>query len=342
MKFVTNCRTTAMGILPHKDVDKALELAFSLDIPFWPQLPKMSYWEDMYVQVSENFPGTRIDLENQRIDFSKERFYEELPAFIERMEEDDLYRLSEQYSAVYHKFLERDLSGYFAIRGQIEGPISYGFSVKDENDRPLIYDDEVRELLIDFMAKKVNVMGQELKAKNKNAFMFVDEPGMQFIFSSMSGYAEAIAREDLDKFFSQVEGERGIHLCGNPDWDFLLQTKMDVLSFNAFGTGERFVNYIPSLKAFLAQGGTVGWGITPANFDEFTTTDLDQMDDYLEMLWDRLEKEGILREEFLPKSLLMPATCALLNPDKGETVEKCYEDLRELSARIRARYNLKD
>ncbi len=335
-----NCRTTAMGILPHTDVDRALELAFSLDIPFWPQLPRLSYYEDMYVQVSENFPGVRIDEANQRIDFSTERFYEEMGEFAARMEDPDLYRLSERYSVVYHRFLERDLSRYAAIRGQLEGPVSFGFSVKDENDRPLIYSDEVRPLLLEFMARKVNVMGQELAARNPNAFMFVDEPGLEFIFSALSGYSDQQAREDLDAFFGQVEGKRGVHLCGNPDWDFLLKTPMDVLSFNAFGRGDRFVNHIPSLKTFLGRGGVVGWGIVPANYDEFRESDLQGLLDHLEGLWDALEKGGLRREELLPRSLLLPATCALVNPDKGETVEACYELLRELSHKVRDRYGL--
>ncbi len=55
-----------MGIMPHTDIDRALEVALSLDIPFWPQLPKVSYFEDMYVQALEHFPGTRIDIEHQR------------------------------------------------------------------------------------------------------------------------------------------------------------------------------------------------------------------------------------------------------------------------------------
>jgi len=57
MQLEGNCQTTAMGIMPHTDVDRALELALSLDIPFWPQLPKVNFFEDMYAQVSQHFPG---------------------------------------------------------------------------------------------------------------------------------------------------------------------------------------------------------------------------------------------------------------------------------------------
>ena len=63
-----------MGIMPHTDVERALELALGLDIPFWPQLPRVSFYEDMYVQASENFPGMVVDLEAQRISLDTVRF----------------------------------------------------------------------------------------------------------------------------------------------------------------------------------------------------------------------------------------------------------------------------
>ena len=69
MPFAGNLITTGMGILPHKEMERALSVAMSVDIPFWPQLPKMNYFEDMYVQASENFPGIVLEPENRRISF---------------------------------------------------------------------------------------------------------------------------------------------------------------------------------------------------------------------------------------------------------------------------------
>lgn len=48
MGFHGGCKTTAMGIMTHTDVETALKLSLSLDIPFWPQLPNVSYYEDTY------------------------------------------------------------------------------------------------------------------------------------------------------------------------------------------------------------------------------------------------------------------------------------------------------
>ncbi len=79
--FDARCSTTAMGIMPHMDVEKALELALKLDIPFWPQLPKVSIYEDMYVQASQNFPGIAIDFDKGRLGFDTARFARELDEY---------------------------------------------------------------------------------------------------------------------------------------------------------------------------------------------------------------------------------------------------------------------
>jgi hypothetical protein len=64
-----NLLTTAMGVMPHTDVARALEMALSLDVPFWPQLPHYSYYEDMYVQAAEHFPGMVLDIEKRSLRF---------------------------------------------------------------------------------------------------------------------------------------------------------------------------------------------------------------------------------------------------------------------------------
>ena len=142
-----NLHTTAMGILPHDEVEPALKLALSLDIPFWPQLPHLSYYEDMYVQAAENFPGIQLFPETNSIRFDTGKFYEELPELLERWEDLDYFDISPDYSAVYHRFLALDLSGYIAIRGQLEGPVSFGLKILDEKDRPVIFNDEVRPVI---------------------------------------------------------------------------------------------------------------------------------------------------------------------------------------------------
>jgi hypothetical protein len=115
--FEARCGTTAMGIMPHRDVERALELALNLDIPFWPQLPKVSLYEDMYVQTSQNFPGIAIDFDRGRLSFDTARFEQELHAYFLKMDVPETFTLTPQYSTVFQEFLSKDLQGYKAVRG---------------------------------------------------------------------------------------------------------------------------------------------------------------------------------------------------------------------------------
>jgi len=135
LNLEARCKTTAMGIMPHTDAGKALELALGLDIPFWPQLPNLSFYADMYAQASENFPRVVVDPDGEKVSFSTNRFEEELSDYSQRIAEPETFVLSQDYSAVYHRFLAEDLQDYPAIRGQITGPVSFGFRVTDENSR---------------------------------------------------------------------------------------------------------------------------------------------------------------------------------------------------------------
>jgi hypothetical protein len=336
----SNLRTTAMGILPHTDIDRALELALSLDIPFWPQLPRVSFYEDMYAQMSEGFPGVRLDVEGERILFDTARFYEELPLYAEASSEPEYFALRSPYSTVYEGFLACDLERYPAIRGQVIGPISFGLKVVDENLKPIIYNNDVKIVLFEFMLQKANYQVRQLQARHPNAFVWLDDPGLELLFTSFTGYVDFVARQDLAEFLAGFEGPKGVHLCGNPDWDFLLSADLDILSFDAYGRGEIFTRYAEQVVRFIEQGRTLSWGAVPTKVEDLDGETLDSLISRLEGLWDYLVQRGMDRERLLRQSLLAPATCCLVNPDRTETVERAFGLLREMSHTLRRKYSL--
>jgi hypothetical protein len=340
MPIPGNLMTTAMAVMPQTDVKQALDLALTLDVPFWPQLPNLSYYEDMYVQAAEHFPGIVLDVEKRTLRFSMDKFIAEFEETMSRFDEPATFDISEKYSVVYHEFLSRDLSDRPAIRGQLEGPISFGFNVLDQDERPILFDDNIRPFMFEFMAKRINIQSARLKKRNANAFMFVDEPGLQFIFSAMSGYGDQKAKTDLDAFFSTVDGPCGIHLCGNPDWDFLLGLDMDILSLDIYTNAEIFSTCGASIKNFLDRGGILVWGIVPTGYEIFAKESLGFLIMKLEGIWQYLGKKGIDLEQLVNQSMLSPATCCLVNPDKGETVENAFTMVNHLSHMLRKKYKL--
>jgi hypothetical protein len=69
MSFRPELRSLAAGSLPHTDPKDACQTVLeTVDIPTWPQLPRRSFLENMYVQFSERFPGVVIADEHIYVD----------------------------------------------------------------------------------------------------------------------------------------------------------------------------------------------------------------------------------------------------------------------------------
>ncbi len=329
--------TTAMGILPHENVGDALELALSLDVPFWPQLPRVSFFEDMYVQALEHFPGVVLDEAAGRCYIDTRLFYSGLDEFFSHENDRSWFSLSEGYSRVYRQFLTRDLSRFKSVHGQVISPVSLTLKIVDENGRPIVYNDDIRSVAFSFIQKRVNAQYGELAVKNERAFVWIDDPGLEFIFSAMSGYDHIKARDELLQFYEGIEGPRGLHLCGNPDWDFLLSLNIDIISLNAYGFGDIFVNYA-KVNDFIRDGGVISWGIVPTYQEELLKEDSAALAHRLDEIWRPLVNRGLDSAEITAGSMIAPATCNLSNPDRTETVEKAFSLLREVSERLKERY----
>ena len=340
-KLPGNCLTTAMGIMPHTDLHAAMDIALSMDVAYWPQLPRYSYYEDMYVQSSERFPGIVIDEADQRLLFYTERFYEELPEYFAGAEQPEFFELTDKYSVAFHEFLSHDLSGYPVIRGQSVGPISFGLKITDEDCKPIIYNEELRGFMFEFMAQKANAQYRQLVAKNPNALVWTDEPGLQMLFNSMTGYTATTAAEDYNAYLEQIEGPRGVHLCGNPDWSFLLSAlDLDVLSMDSYSVGHVFTRYKQEVIDFIKKGGVIAWGITPTLTEELTQESLTTLATRLEEMFAYLCQNGLDMDELLDRSWLAPSRCCLVNPDKTRSVDQSFKLLHELGAYFQQKYHL--
>lgn len=362
LRLQANCMTTAMGIMPHTNVETALRLALSLDIPFWPQLPNASYYEDMYAQTSENFPGISINTDEEKISFYTSAFESGLVNYSQKMAQPETFALSEQYSKVYHNFLTKDMSGYPAIRGQVTGPVSFGFRVMDENSRPLIYNQEARTLLFDFIQRKVNTQYHQLKEKNPNAFVWVDEPGLGWIFSGLSGYSDIQTKQDYRNFWDGLTGPSGLHLCASVNLPYLLELGSDILSFDAYQIELMPKGYTGAVADYITNNGIISWGIVPTDSENLNQHTPETLAVLLLGYWESVSvSTGIPVRKIAEQALLAPARCCLKNVGRvgasddmlefrtpeipGSTteerlVEKAFEHLRSLSEILRDKFAL--
>ena len=255
--------------MPHTDPAKACALIarFLKDIPAWPQLPKRSFLENMYVQYSEGFPGAVAENNSIHVDTSQD-FTKALETLYPAYLENDISRfpICQDYAAGLYAFLEQRKLSPRAVKGHVTGPLSWGLTVTDENKKAILYHEVLGDAVPKFLKLKAAWQEKELKKISKNTIIFVDEPIMasygSVVLQAAFSKPEKIV-EMLNEVFDGISGLKGIHCCGNTDWSVLLKTKLDILNFDAYNYAQSVSLYPEEIKKFLGRGGAIAWGIVP-------------------------------------------------------------------------------
>lgn len=271
---------TGIGSFPFTGIDETIDLIFSTckEIPFWPQLPKRSQLENMYATFLEGVPCIVSDEEKNTIymDTSRtegiEEFYENVAA-----ENVKAFAISEKYAPGFYRFLDRlkevedDIQ---FIKCQITGPFSMGLGLKDENDKPVIYNFAFYDIIKKALNMKAKWMTGAIQERypGTDIIMFCDEP---YMVSFGSAYI-SIPREDviasLNEVIDGIPARRGIHICGNTDWSVPFQSDIEIVNYDAFSYLDTIFYFTEDLKEFLERGGWVAPGVVPSSPDVMNET----------------------------------------------------------------------
>lgn len=341
-----NCRVTGLGSTPHTDSGTAVDFILETfpDVPFWPQLPRRAFRENMYAQFSEYLPGARVEEKEEHIwiELSGD-WLDQAEAFYASFLEEDPTRFatSPDYAAGLYELLRRGpLEGIWAIKGQVTGPISFGLQVTDQDLRPSLYNDMMHDVIVKNVLRHAQWQEAQLRALYPRTILSVDEPFLSMLGSSYASLSREEVTEALEEIFSGLQGWTCTHCCANTDWSTLLKTSVDILSFDAYEYAEHLALYPDELRGFLARGGMLAWGVIPNTGEAAETITLDGAWEVLERALLRFEHKGFDRRELLPRSFITPAcgTGALPIP----VAERVMQLASELSDRVREEYGLTD
>jgi len=334
------CLPTVIGSMPHTDPSEACSqvIHYLNDIPAWPQLPKRSFPENMYVQFSQGFPGVVVKEDSIYIDRSQdldkplEKLYD---AYLDN--DFDKYPTSPEYAAGLHSFLALTTLSPLAVKGQITGPISWGLSVTDDSRRAIIYDDTLADAAAKLLRLKASWQEKALKKISKNTIIFVDEPYMTSFGSAFVSLSRERVISLLEEVFGGISGLKGIHCCGNTDWSVLLDTSADILSFDAYNYAQSLSLYPAEIKKFLDRKGAIAWGIIPNQEESLAKESVASLKDRLEEAIAPFTRKGIRFKQLIEQGLLTPS-CGLAPLATKEASAQALELLAELSVKIRKSY----
>lgn len=334
------CRPTIIGSMPHTDPSEACAQVthYLKDIPVWPQLPRRSYLENMYVQFSQGFPGVVVKEDSIYIDRSQDLNKPLEQLYTAYLANDiDKYPVSPDYAAGLHQFLALKKLSPPAVKGQVTGPISWGLTVTDESRRSIIYDDTLADAAAKLLRLKASWEERELSRISRNTIIFVDEPYMTSFGSAFVPLSREKIIELLEEVFGGIKGIKGVHCCGNTDWSVLLGTSVDILSFDAYNYAQSLSLYSSEVKKFLDRKGTLAWGIVPNDEEALARESVASLKDRLEEAMAPFTRGGIRFKQLVEQGLLTPS-CGLERLTSNEAAAQALELLVELSAEIRKRY----
>ncbi len=333
---------TAIGSLPHSDAQEACEVTLKhlQEAPAWPQLPHRDFRENMYAQYSEGLPGVRIDAERRKVfcDTAQDLLPGIEEVFRAYLEGDlAMAAIGRDHAAGLHAFAERvkeEGKRYPILKGQVTGPISFGLTVLDENNRPILYNDDLAEAMIRLLNLKARWMEDFLRGTGaaEEVLIFFDEPYLVSVGSALVSVSPERVVEALRMCAEGLTCLTGAHCCGNTDWTLLFRAGLGVVNFDAYGYMESMALYPAELAAFLEGGGVLAWGlaVNDSRIDGETVDTLARrFEDGVRLLASRGVPEGLL----LQRAMITPS-CGLEGVSR-EQAERAYELASRLADKLR-------
>jgi len=334
-----NLMPTIIGSMPHQDPEAACKLIarYLTDLPAWPQLPMRSYRELMTAQYAEGFPGINITEETISVN-RREGWEHELEALYGAYITSDAgkFAVSPEFAAGLHAFMTTHPASPRGVKGQIEGPVSWGLSVKDELDTPVIYDDVLAEAAAKLLCLKTVWQEKLLREVSPKTVIFVDEPALSAYGSAYLPLSRERIQELLTEILGSIKGVKGVHCCGNTDWTILTDTAADVISFDAYNYAGSLALYPEDICRFLARGGAIAWAIVP-NTDKLVIEETaSSLRDRLEEAMSPFTRHGVNFKQLLRQGMITPSCGMAYMSEDG--AERLLELMVELTAKMRSRY----
>jgi hypothetical protein len=323
--------TTGIGSLPHRDPGEACRLVLeTFDIPFWPQLPALSFRESMIPQYCEDMPFLKIDEEREKI-WVERNDSNALSKFYETCSDNWESPVSENYAKGLYAFLARIQNSRFPfLKGHVTGPLTFTLGLKDGAGKLVYYDEELREISLLLLKAKIRWQIKLLNPFADRVVIFIDEPILSALGST--AYIGVDPGEALRLLKETVESVRlaggipGIHCCGKADWPLVINSGADIISFDAYDYIETIALYPAEFSGFLKNGGYLAWGIVPTTEVigvENTVSIKKRFDDSLTHL------SKLLPQDLLLSQILLTPSCGTGSRSIEETT-KIFKILTEL------------
>ena len=337
--FASEWHALSLGGLPYVSAEIAWDsvLRHTGAIPAWPQLPNRSPYEGMYAQFAERFPGIDLSDGNLRVVAGPDLERDLGQLYLSYLENELSYgAISPEYAAGLALLQQGRVAlpeHIIALKGQVTGPISWGLSVVDAHQQPILNDRVLGDAVSKHIRLKAVWQEQQLRRRHPQTIILVDEPYLASLGSAFVRLSPDQASSMLEEVLAGISGWKGIHCCGDTDWSLVLRSSVDIVSFDAYDYAPRLAAHGREVAAFLDRGGVLAWGIAPAGVASRTET-VETLVQRLDEGMETLVRQGVPREAIEQAGLVSPS-CSLgrLEPELAERVLQLTEGVSQVMRR---------
>jgi len=336
--FRPGCAPIGLGSLGITDPKEGVDLVLRHfhEIPYWPQLPKRSRSELMIHQVASGAPFLKPtdDLEYLYDPEAALEF-----EYDYRQENFEKAALDPEHASGWFVMMDRlnTVSQYYThFKSQFPGPFTLASLVRDKDRNVIGYEPEILQTICRYLEMHAHWQTDQIKKHDVSPILFIDEAVISKDYFDSLPLHPAMIEELLAGVVHSAKNAGalvGIHCCTDANWSLLIDTDVDILSFDCINYLDSFLKCSDSIHDFLHDGGSIAWGVVP------TQAPLPSVDDAVNTILgavNRLVDDDLSLYQILQQSMVS-ATCGLglLSPKQSE--ENC-QLTEEVARSIRRKY----
>lgn len=313
-------RTTAIGSLPHHNVDAALDFSFQLAIPFLPQIPLRNPWEFMTAQALDAMPGLQAEADGTvlldpavwdgRARALNDRLVE---AFATTAQPDAFaaFEPSAATSSSWQPFLwELEERGVEIAKIQLAGPLTAQWAIRLSDGSGIDQHPEMSTQIFRLVLARAMAMCRRVRQTGAQPILYLDEPALFGLNRANPRHLLAIQElRILIQTLAKEGVQVGLHCCSDTHWPTLLGLGLRFLSIDAGLSAARLLEQQAPLDLFLAGGGRFSFGVIPTTEAHTATRPQELLEKLIQTLSARFSEPAQLRE-ILRTALYTPA-CGL-------------------------------
>ena len=326
---------TMMGAVPYREMDRAAEIILEC----FPEAPSLPIMTRNIRWMLEGIPCLVFDRERRIVyfDLSTEREGEILD-FYDRIEADDLdyFATTSKAAPFFHQMIERIQGSRTSqlkwVIFHTSGPLLFGDMLKQADGTPSIHNETLRDILIKGLNAKARWLEKKIRAEIPGVEVVADLPEttlVNFTSSAGTGSREEII-EAINLSFENINGLTWVHCCANIDWSLLLDSRVQVVNFDAYQHAEQVALYAKEIQSFIKRGGMLGWGIVPVVSDHLKGETTESLIQRLEEGIERFVQQGIDEKTLAESSWVLPSCeTVLLTPEESDRALKITSEISQ-------------